>query len=57
MIDGSGDILSKGNFCFSRTKRKNIKVQMIDAIYPDKFSNENDMLKYTHNIMSESCQK
>jgi 1-acyl-sn-glycerol-3-phosphate acyltransferase len=57
MIDGSGDILSKGNFCFSRTKRKNIKVQMLEAIYPNKFSNESDMLKYTYNIMSKSCQK
>ncbi|EDZ63403.1 lysophospholipid acyltransferase family protein [Sulfurimonas gotlandica] len=57
VIDGSADILAKGNFCFSGTKKANIKVQMLEPIYPDKFSNESDMLKYTHNIMSESCQK
>jgi 1-acyl-sn-glycerol-3-phosphate acyltransferase len=57
IINGSGDILSKGNFCFSSTKKEKIKVQMLEAIYPDKFSNESDMLKYTYNIMSESCQK
>ncbi len=57
IIEGSADILSKGNFCFSTTKKKKITVRMLDAIYPDKFSNESDMLKYTYNIMSESCQK
>jgi len=57
IIDGSGDILSKGNFCFSSTKKAKIRVEMLDAIYPDKFSDESDMLKYTYNIMSESCQK
>ena len=57
IINGSGDILSKGNFCFNEMKRADIKVQMLDAIYPDKFCNEMDMLKYTYNIMSESCQK
>ncbi len=57
IIDGSANILSKGNFCFSITKKETIKVKMLEAIYPDKFANESDMLKYTHNIMSESCQK
>ncbi|WP_415396523.1 lysophospholipid acyltransferase family protein [Sulfurimonas sp. CS5] len=57
IIDGSGNQLSKGNFCFSSTKKAKIKIQMLDAIYPDKFSNESDMLKYTYNIMSETCQK
>ncbi|MCF6308973.1 MAG: 1-acyl-sn-glycerol-3-phosphate acyltransferase [Sulfurimonas sp.] len=57
IISGSGDILSRGNFCFSSTKQKKIKVQMLDPIYPDKFIDESNMLKYTYNIMSESCQK
>ena len=57
IIDGSAKILSKGNFCFSSTKKETIRVRMLEAIYPDKFANESDMLKYTHNIMSESCQK
>ena len=57
IINGSGNILSKGNFCFSKTKDANIKVKMLKAIDPNKFLNENDMLKYTYNIMSESCQK
>ncbi|MFT5835724.1 MAG: 1-acyl-sn-glycerol-3-phosphate acyltransferase [Sulfurimonas sp.] len=57
VIQGTGDILSKGNFCFSHNRESKIRVRTLDAIYPDKFSNENDMLKYTYKIMSESCQK
>lgn len=57
IIDGSVNILPKGNFCFLSTKKKRIRVHMLEAIYPNKFSNEKDMQKYTYNIMSESCQK
>lgn len=57
IIDGSGDFLSKGNFCFSSTKKTKIKVEILEAIYPAKFQNESDMLIYTYNIMSETCQK
>ena len=53
VLSGSVKILTKGNFCFSTTSKRIIRAKTLDPIYPDKFSCERDMLKYTQNLMQE----
>ena len=51
VIENSGLILPKGNFCFSNKKNEKIKVKILESIYPDKFKDEQEMLEFTHHVM------
>lgn len=46
-------VLEKGKFCFSTLNSVNIKAIALDPIYPNKFLNENEMLRFTHKLMQE----
>lgn len=57
IIDGSAKLLAKGDPCFkSRVKRK-VYVTMLDAIYPENFENELEMMQYTFDIMEYNKHK
>ena len=51
VIDGSAKVLKKGNFCFSTTKKRVIRVKMLHPIYPENFETQEDMLKSAFDLM------
>lgn len=53
IICNTAKILPKGSFCFHTLKHTTIKVKMLTPIYPDKFANQNDMLKFSYSMMEE----
>lgn len=55
IIENSGSILQKGNFCFSSIKNTKIKVKMLEVIYPENFHND-DILEFTYNMMSKEFE-
>lgn len=54
IIDGSAKLLAKGDPCFKTTKRTKVKVTMLQAIYPEAFESEIEMMEYASNLMSYS---
>ena len=55
VINGTGNILPKGQFCFASAKKEKVSVQMLEAIYPENFKNEQELLIYTHRLM-QNCK-
>jgi len=51
LIDGSGRVLAKGEPCFKTLKTTQVIVKMFEPIYPDRFKDETDMLKYTESLL------
>jgi 1-acyl-sn-glycerol-3-phosphate acyltransferase len=51
LIDGSGRVLAKGEPCFKTLKTTQVIVKMFEPIYPDRFKDETDMLKYTERVL------
>lgn len=52
IIDGSAKLLAKGDPCFKTTSKTVVKVKMLDAIYPQDFDNEIQMMNFASDIMS-----
>lgn len=52
IIDGTAKLLAKGDPCFKTTSKSLVKVKMLDAIYPENFDNEVEMMNFASDIMS-----
>lgn len=57
ILSNSADILPKGNFCFKTVKKRLLHVEILEPIYPKNFTNEEDMLTFTYNIMQENISR
>ncbi|WP_321778433.1 lysophospholipid acyltransferase family protein [Sulfurimonas sp.] len=57
LLDGSSDIITKGDFCFNNLDTHTIKVTILEPIYPNAFKNENEMLKYVQNFMEQKLKE
>jgi len=51
IIDGTVKLLAKGDPCFKTLHKSEVKVTMLDPIYPENFDNEQELLNYTHKVM------
>jgi 1-acyl-sn-glycerol-3-phosphate acyltransferase len=51
IIDGSSQLLAKGDPCFKTLKKTVVKVTMLDPIYPENFNDITSLLEYTQQIM------
>ncbi len=52
IIDGSAKLLAKGDPCFKTTSKTVVKVKILDAIYPQNFENEIQIMNFAWDIMS-----
>ena len=53
VIEGSGTVLPKGSPCYKTLKRTVVHVKMLEPIYPKNFSSEQELLKYTQDIIQK----
>jgi 1-acyl-sn-glycerol-3-phosphate acyltransferase len=57
VIEGSGDILTKGRFCFSSSQKNIIDVTVLSAIYPQDFSDEKALMEYAYECMQTAKEE
>lgn len=51
IIDGSANVLAKGDPCYKTTDPVGITVTMLKPIYPDAFDNEVQLMRHVHRLM------
>lgn len=51
IIDGTAKLLAKGDPCFKTLRKTEVKVTMLDPIYPKNFDNELELLNYVYKVM------
>jgi len=53
VIEGSGKVLPKGSPCYATLDKTIVHVKMLDPIYPENFSSEMELLKYTQDLIQK----
>jgi len=51
IIDGSANVLAKGDLCFKTISSATINIKMLDPINPNDFETETELLNYAHSVM------
>jgi 1-acyl-sn-glycerol-3-phosphate acyltransferase len=57
VVEGAYKLLPKKAFCFRTTDKTTIHVKMLDALYPENFSNDLEMMEYAQKIMQQEKDK
>ncbi|WOE69619.1 lysophospholipid acyltransferase family protein [Hydrogenimonas thermophila] len=51
IIDGTGKVVAKGDPCFKTVKRTEVLIKMLEPVYPENFSSEDEMLQFVKEKM------
>ncbi len=57
IIDGTIKLIAKGDLCFKTIQKTKILVKMLEPIYPDNFSSDEEMLKFAKGKMQYKFHK
>ncbi len=57
IIDGTGKLIAKGDLCFKTIQKTEILIKMLEPIYPDNFSSDEEMLNFAKEKMQYKLHK